>query len=402
MKNIPKLHLISFLKGFNFYAPFYTLYFLAHGEPLSWILFTQGFYSVFAFLSEVPTGVFADKYGHKTAIVVGNIVNAFGVLSIGLFPSTAGLILNNAVQGVGEAFLSGSQEAIYYESFKKEKSGENYQKFFGKYLSLATIGFILSTFIAGGIMQFFQEGAYLPLILINTTSILITAGIASTLRGVKAEITNPAEGVKAFDAVKTSFRFIRSNRTVFALTAVGMLTLNGEYILRETYQSLFQDIHVPLFLIGFSLSAGAMVNIIVKRYAYLAEKFFSLEKILLLFNITLGMLYILLAVSVNPLFSVGLYVVLQGFYNAELPIVSDYVNEQISPNIRATVLSSISLAKSFVSILLRIVLSIAIALVGLQNSLYLLGIYIIIGILIGYYILTKCGCTYKIKSHQQA
>lgn len=359
----------------------------------------QGFYSVFAFISEVPTGIFADKYGHKKAIVLGNLVNAVGILATGLFPSSIGLFLNNAVQGVGGAFISGSQEALYYESFKKEKKGENYQKHFGNFLSLTTVGFIVSTFIAGAVMQIFKENSYFPLIVVNTISTIVATVIASTLRPMRAEIQDPSKGVGAFEAVKTSFHFIRTNKIVFALTIVGMLTLNGEYILRETYQSLFQQIHVPLFFIGFSLSAGALLNIIVKRYAYLAEKYFSLEKILLVFNITLGVLYLFLSFSVNPLFSVGLYVVLQGLYNAELPVVSDYVNEQTSPHIRATVLSSISQAKSFVSILIRIIMSIFIAIIGLQNSLAIQGAYLIVGMLIGYCILTKCGCTYRIKSH---
>jgi len=74
VSNTKKLKLINFLKGFYFHAPILTLYFLDNGIRLSHVVYAQIFYSVFSLLSEVPTGIWADRKGQKKSLTVGLIL----------------------------------------------------------------------------------------------------------------------------------------------------------------------------------------------------------------------------------------------------------------------------------------------------------------------------------------
>ena len=399
MQNVAKLQLINFLKGFNFSAPIYSLYFLLNGVSLGEITFTLVFYSLFSFMSEVPTGMFADKFGHKISLFIGNFINAIGVFSMIIFPNIIGLILNNAIQGIGEAFLSGSSEALYYESHQKEKGSKGYSKSFGKFLALNGYGFIIGTLIAGAIFQFFGQSAFVTLILLSVTANLVTAFLTLTLKNIDIKNVAAETGSHMFQFVGQSFKFVKNNKIVFALTAVSLLTLNGEYFLRETYQPLFVDLGVMPFFVGAVLGIGTILKSLINQYSYKLEQFLNLEQILLLINIVQGILFILFAVNTNPVIAVVLFISLMGVFNSQSPVVSDYLNQEIPSHMRATVLSTISLYKSFVDMFMRTGMSILIGIIGLTNVYILQGGYLIVGILLGSWILAQCGCVKRIKAH---
>jgi len=77
---------------------------------------------------------------------------------------------------------------------------------------------------------------------------------------------------------------------------------------------------------------------VATRYVYLLEEYLSVEKILLLINITLGLAYIGLAMIVHPAFLVGVYILMNGLFNLERPVAlgSDliYLNGEFQNDIR--------------------------------------------------------------------
>jgi MFS family permease len=400
MSNIKKLKIIGFTKGLYFYVPVFTLFLTGHGISLSQIIFAQIFYSIFSFLGELPTGIFADKFGQKASLLLGYITDTIGMALLFFMPTVAGLYLFHMIRGLSGAFLSGSEEALFYESYKKEHPVDGgYKKEFGSFLSNDVLGFIVASFIAGGIIQTFGKASYGPIILLTAIATFITFLIALTLKDLKAKIRNPEEGAGIVDVVKSSIKLVRYDRTIFALTIVAALTLNGEYFLRQTYQPYFEQAQVAPFLLGLSLSLGSALNFFIIKYSYLLEKLLTLDKILLLFNFILGISYIGLAISVSPIFIVVLFILLQGLFNAQNPIISDYVNERTSSRIRTTVLSAISFSRTFFQIIMRLILGVLVGVIGLTSTYMFQGVYLIVGILIGYWLMVKCGCVHKIKKH---
>jgi len=80
IKNTTKLKLIGFLYGVHFYMPIISLYFLLGGASLQSIVISQTLYSIFSFLGELPTGIFADKFGQKLSMIMGYFVETIGLL----------------------------------------------------------------------------------------------------------------------------------------------------------------------------------------------------------------------------------------------------------------------------------------------------------------------------------
>ncbi len=395
MKNLRIFTIISFLKGLYFYVPIFTFFLLAENVSLSAVVISQVFYSLFVFLGEVPTGLFADRFGQKTSIIFGYTIEAIGIALVIISPTTIGLYIAYSIRGLGNSFLSGSEEALLYESVK-QSGKNNFQKIYGQFLSNEQMGFIVSTALAGFAYQYLGKQVFVPLIAFTALCIL-GAGIASFfLKNYEAKITDASEGAGMFSLLKQSFSLIRRNDTIFTLTVVGALTIAGEYFIQAVYQPHFQINHVTAFWVGAALSIGTILNVIATRNSYLLEKYLTLEKILLMLNITLGAAYIMMAFFLHPIFLVGLYILMNGLFNLQAPIVSDYINARTKSSIRTTVLSGISFVRRFFQVFITWALGVSVGVLGIQTSLILQGVYLIIGISIGYYLLVRCGCTYKV------
>ena len=67
-KNIWKYKIINFFHSMLFFIPILVLFFQDRGLSMTQILLIKSIYSIFVVLMEVPTGVWADKFGHKKSI----------------------------------------------------------------------------------------------------------------------------------------------------------------------------------------------------------------------------------------------------------------------------------------------------------------------------------------------
>lgn len=378
-----------------FFIPIFTLFLLTKEISLSAIIICQTFYSIFVFLGEIPTGIFADRFGQKTSIVIGYILEAFGIVFILFYPTTIGLYISMSIRGFSDSFLSGSNESLLFETVKNLKTN-NYQKHYARIISNEQVGFVFATALCGFLYQHFAENSFIILIVLTGLCIFFCGILSTFLTDYKTEIMDGIEGSKMFSVLKQSFSLIRKNATISTLTIVGILTITGEYFVQGVYQPFFQQNDVPSFWIGASLSVGIILNVVATRYVYLLEKYFTLEKILLYLNGVLGLSFILMAILIHPILLIGLYVVMNGMFNLQQPIVSDYINTRTSSHIRATVLSGISFIRRFVQIFLTWAIGLCVGVFGTQTSLMLWGLYLLVGIGISYYLLVRCGCTHKI------
>jgi DHA3 family tetracycline resistance protein-like MFS transporter len=63
------------------------------------------------FLCQVPTGVVADLYSRRFAVVIGYLLMGAGFLLEGLVPQFVAVLLSQVIWGVGATFTDGAQEA---------------------------------------------------------------------------------------------------------------------------------------------------------------------------------------------------------------------------------------------------------------------------------------------------
>lgn len=398
MKNIQKLHFASFSYGVNFTTTIFTLYLLSNSVSLEQIMISQIIYALASFIGEVPSGMLSDKFGHKRLVAI-----AYGMLIASPFlllvsPSFLTLCIGQLINGLAGAALSGSQEALYYDSYLEEgKDKKHYKKSFSRFSSLPILGFILSSIIAGIALQTFGSSSYKILYTLNVVSATITTFIAASLYQTKRQ--SDIEDTSPITLFKESIHTIKNNKLLSSLAIFGLLSLNGEYLLRQTYQPHFEKAQVLPVFFGLVLAFGAVLNFLIIRYSYKIEKFLKLEQILLLHSLLQGILFIILGSFNIPLSLVITFILLFGMFNAQNPIVSDYVNSRVESRNRATVLSSISFIRQLGQTFIRFVYVFLVGALSIGTVYQIQGFYLIVGGLIGYWLLIRCGCSFTVE-HQ--
>lgn len=65
---------------------------------------------------ELPTGWFADRFGHRASLMVGSLVQTAGMLCCWLGPGVPGLIAASVLVAAGDAFRSGADQALLYRT----------------------------------------------------------------------------------------------------------------------------------------------------------------------------------------------------------------------------------------------------------------------------------------------
>lgn len=399
MKNVKKLQLINFISGMYFYTPVMSLFLLQQNISIGFLVAAQTAFSVAMMLGELPTGVLADRFGQKVSIRLGLLLDALGMVQLLLVRNNAALIAYFLVRGISVAFRSGSDEALLYDSYLKENgSAKGYSKAFAKFLSNEILGFIAATAIAGIAVQIFGAASYIPLIIASGLATLLAFGLTF---GVKTSrhIAKKQKDFSVIQHVKQSFTTVKKSRTILALTVAGLLTLNGEYFLRQSYQPFFQDMSVPAIFLGVALSIGKILNFLAIKYSHKLEEIWTVDRIILYINLALGLSFVGLSLSRSPWMLVPTFIFAQALFNAERPVVSDYVNQRIEPHQRSTVLSSISFIQNLGQVLARILLGTAIGLWGIGYSFAAQGMYLIVGALIGVWYLRRCGCVHRVTEH---
>lgn len=394
-KNPFYLKLWSFFGGLAFYTPVIVLYFLDNGVDLSMLVLAQAVYSIAIVAGEVPTGVIADSIGHKKSVIIGCAVEVLGFVSFLVLPNVAGLMLGYILLGLGDAFQSGSTEALLYEGTKQTGKTKEYRKHLSHVLSFRTFAFAIGTALAGII---YGKGGLdvLPYILLlsllaKLTSGIVVFGAKDTKKSVKLKDSN------MWQTFMKSVRFIRSDSTLKNITYVKVLSLTGQYVIFSTYQPYFEANGVSAYFIGFVLTIGALINTVLMRYIYLLERFLALDKVVLYFNLALAATYAVFSVVQQPWLLVLLFVLLQAQYNLQEPILSDYINDKAESETRATIISGISLIKSIANTISKVLLGLVLAGYTLQGMLQAQAIYLFAGAFLSYWLLVRCGCVYKIQ-----
>src|SRR5436190_14704826 len=65
---------------------------------------------------EIPTGRFADRFGHRASLILGSLVQVAGMLCCWLGHGIPALVAASVLVAVGDAFRSGADQALLYRT----------------------------------------------------------------------------------------------------------------------------------------------------------------------------------------------------------------------------------------------------------------------------------------------
>lgn len=294
-----------------------------------------------SFVAEIPTGAIADLLGKKGALIGAFLFGAIGNFLMGTTGSFEILLLAVGIMTIGGALLSGTAEALIYDTLLSIKQEKKYEKIIGNNSTIKMIVIALSS-IVGGVMYSFAPG--LPFIALGVVQLL---SIVLCLFLIEPPIDSEKFSLVSY-IKQTKFGFLElfrskgiafSSLTVIALTMITLI--NGHFLIDAQLVAQGWN-EKELGIIGaimFFLSAGIaqLTPVVSARFGK------QVANIMAALSIVLTMLFI-------PMLGTLLATIVIMSRNGLLEVFGNTANAIINQNVRsqyrATALSSYNMLAS--------------------------------------------------------
>ena len=131
------------------------------GMSMTEIMLVQGGFGLAMALFEFPSGYLADRIGYRRTLVIASLLNAIGWSIYARADGIGGVILGEVVLGIGISLISGSDQALLYESLKETNHEGDYGKWNGRVRFWGQLGEGSAALLAG---LMFAHWARLPFV----------------------------------------------------------------------------------------------------------------------------------------------------------------------------------------------------------------------------------------------
>ena len=341
--NVPRYFAYTAFKGFGFglITAMWVIYLQQRrGLSLAQATIVDVTFWIAATLGEVPTGVVADTYGRKTSLTAGAALLSLGTLAWAFAPTMLLIMLAYAAMAVGTTFLSGAEEAFFYESLQSTGRADEYPRLVGRtgatMLGATALGNVMSGFLA-------TIDLVLPFLMAGL-SLLSMLGIVLTFKEthIKEELGGQAR--KSYRQILREFLAAMRVRPALRYSMFYLALVPLAAVMMETFfvQPQAVSLGIPLAGVGMIVMAMQITNMAGSSWSDRIRGQFGERRILYSAPVLIVSSLVLLAMfqRVTSL----LFIAVIGFVTAALrPLLLSRIQDEVPNDIRATTLSMQSL-----------------------------------------------------------
>jgi hypothetical protein len=102
---------------------------------------------------EVPTGWFADKFGHRKSLIAGSAVQVVGMLLCWLGQGVPGVLAATLLVALGDALRSGADQALLYRTCLALDRETDFQRIQGQTYAWQAVALLVQVLAGGFIVQ---------------------------------------------------------------------------------------------------------------------------------------------------------------------------------------------------------------------------------------------------------
>jgi MFS family permease len=365
-----KFRAYGFLKNLRFFDPFIILFFREAGLSFLQIGALFSIREIAINILEVPTGVIADAYGRKKAMLASFTSYLISFALFYFFSQFAVYAIAMVIFASGEAFRSGTHKAMIFEHLRITGKEEMRVEYYGHTRAASQFGSALAALIAAGLV--FYSGNYrivfaatiVPYIL----GFLLIASYPSTLDGqagdtYQTRISRP--GKRTLDAIKESARMLLQLDLLRSIANAA--TFDSLFKATKDYLQpilKFQAVSLPILLTIAVEQRTAIIVGVVYFIIYLGTSYTSshadsvvrrARSLLVAANViyVMGMVLLIVAGIASwqnlPGLAIAGFLGLYLLYNLRRPMIVGYLAQLIPHQSMATGLSIESQARTLVT-----------------------------------------------------
>lgn len=337
----PKLvAIISFFGQLYFFVPVMTPYLLGKGLSLAQIAGMQTILMVTQLIMELPTGVLADRLGHRRSYQIALGLAVSGEVITLLANTYPHFIAGQIVAGTGFAFASGSVDALVYESLPPRDRTVGMQRAKGQIGAAMQLASVFAYGVAAWLTRELTMERMRFTLKLDIVGVGMSVVLALLLREPIRHIVQ--ERPDSMALLRTGWRTLRTNAELRQLVLISIVTNAFVAHLLIFYQDYFLQTGVSPVWLGLGLSLGSVVAFFTQLHAWRLPASLGTRRGLLIATGLPGVLYLLMALNDHPALAVVLFVLQWGVVQLSLPLFSGLFNAHIEESARATSLSLIS------------------------------------------------------------
>jgi MFS family permease len=312
-----------------------VLFYQERGLSFTQIMTLAAIHYIVTALTEIPTGVVADRWGRKYSLIIGSFGVSIASFILALSYSFSVFAIGFLCWAVSASFISGADSALLYDSLLTLKREQDYHTLEGKATSIALITTSVGD-ICGGLLA--NIGLVIP-VLATGIIVLISGVIAATFKEPNIHHAVPKSEIRYWAHIRESALLVFSRfplRWLFIYSALLFVLSRSMFY---TYQPYLKSIAINVTYFGLIYASFNVIAALFSRYSSTIEKKLGEYKMLM----TLPLLYIgtftfLYWLIKYPWGLTFLYLA-QIARGLSEPVLRTYINNHTPSRARATVLS---------------------------------------------------------------
>jgi len=372
-RNILIYFLTSFFDSMVFIIPIIIVY-LQGKVTVTQVSFLFAFRYFIQLIAELPTGALADILGKRLTIILGFFINTFYFFLLYFSQNFYHFLLAYFLGGIGDSLLSGSTDALVYDSLKQDKKQNSYSKILVRQNIYFQIGLITGT-VSGGFL--YTVAPWLPFIICSFFQLVNTGlsffYIEPIIDTVKFTLKNYIMQIKL--GVKELFKNYHTSLVSGYYIAVGGITWTCAMFFNSY---MLVDLGFSDQMRGLIDGSLRLINILIINLIIKNEKIFTKKNSFMFFPIMMLIAFLpgrwLYGVIGIPFVAFSMISA-----TARFIFLNKYTNEEYDSRYRATALSALSM---FIGVIYVVIITLSgpiIANFGGMRTMYtLLGILTLI------------------------
>jgi len=361
-RNIPVTYAFEFMSNLNFMQALWMTYLAFKGLTLVEIGLCESTFHVVSLFMEVPTGMIADLYGRKASRLLGILFRILYLIILIFVDNLAMGMFAFAITAISYNLESGADSALIYDSCLADAKESGFTAIQGKREVILQGASMIGVFIGGLLADIAYDWAIL-----STIVLFISAAMIGSFF-LEAPYRRSQETQSLSSHFKGVVEVLRNQRDLVKIMFLGAFFLSTITTLQFYIAILWRDQGLSLTLISIGLLVPSIGGILAGLKVQRLTRHPDVVLKLIPYLITL-----LLAMTIIPYLNLFALFLL-GVTDTLLYVsTTQWINERIESEHRATLLSVNSMAFSLVMVILFPLIGWIGDSWGLENAFWLLS-----------------------------
>ena len=242
-KQYVKFSAYGFLKNLRFFDAFILLFLIENGLSYTQIGVLYAIREIVINITEVPSGLLADTYGRKYALMFSFAVYILSFSAFYLSHQFYLFALGFALYGIADAFRSGTHKGMIIDYLQLHQWQAQKITYYGHTRSWSQRGSALSSLLAGVFVLY--TGSYRSIFLLSTIPYLINLLLVGSYPNSLNLATSTRQAKPGLWVTFTAFGKVMKNKKVLSL--INTSALHSAYI--KAVKDYIQPLMVSIALV---------------------------------------------------------------------------------------------------------------------------------------------------------